>query len=117
MTPGAAPPPGGPPPAPLPGWLGPIVTVTTQVGVPTVIAGVLLWFVLFRLDTTLKIIEQSEEDRVQIIAAMQDTVVAALDRQAARYEKAIHDNIEANKLLAAQYERPPPTARTPGADR
>src|SRR5262245_35462977 len=66
----------GPPPvAPLPGWLGPIVTVTTQVGVPTVIAGVLLWFVLFRLDTTLKVIERSEDDRVRVIAAIQDTMV------------------------------------------
>jgi hypothetical protein len=97
--------------APLPGWLGPIVTITTQVGVPTVIAGVLLWFVLFRLDTALKAIEQAEEDRVRIIATVQDNLVHALDRQAARFEQAIHDNIEANRDLAARYERPPPTAR------
>jgi len=94
------------PPPPLPGWLGPIVTITTQVGVPTVVAGVLLYFVLFRLDTTLKIIEHSEEDRVRIIAAMQDTVVAALDRQTERFEKAMRENIDANKLIAAQIDRP-----------
>jgi hypothetical protein len=99
--------------APLPGWLGPIVTVTTQVGVPTVIAGVLLWFVLFRLDTALKIIEQGEEDRVKIAAAMQDTLVAALERNAERFEHAIESNIAANRELAARYERPPPTTRRP----
>ena len=100
-----------PPPPPLPGWLGPIVTVTTQVGVPTVVAGVLLWFVLFRLDTTLKIIEHSEEDRVRIIAAMQDTVVAALDRQTKAFETAIRENISANREIAARLDRlPPPRA-------
>jgi hypothetical protein len=101
---------GGPPAAPLPGWLGPIVTITTQVGVPTVIAGVLLWFVLFRLDTALKIIEQGEEDRIKIAAAMQETLVAALERNADRFEHAIEANIAANRELAARYERPP-TAR------
>jgi hypothetical protein len=109
---------GAPPPsagaAPLPGWLGPVVTLTTQVGVPTVIAGVLLYFVLFRLDTTLKIIEQSEEDRVKIIAAVQDSIVAALDRQTQAFDRAIKENIEANKMLSERYLRPPPTARPHG---
>lgn len=94
--------PPAPPAAPLPGWLGPIVTITTQVGVPTVIAGVLLWFVLFRLDTTLQTIERSEEDRVRVLVAVQDTLVAALDRQTHAFEKAIDDNIKANQLIAAQ---------------
>jgi hypothetical protein len=98
---------GAPPSAPLPGWLGPIVTITTQVGVPTVIAGVLLWFVLFRLDTTLRIIEHSEEDRVQILVAMQDTLNAALDRTATRFEQAIADNMATNQRIADRLERGP----------
>lgn len=92
--------PGGGSP-PLPGWLGSVVQVTTQVGVPTVFAGVLLWFVLFKVGATLEVIEQGEEERTKIIAAMQDTLVAALDRQAGRFEKAIYDNIQANKDMAA----------------
>ena len=95
--------------SPLPLWLAPVVQITTQVGVPTVFAGILLYFVLFRLDTALKIIEKSEEDRVQVVAAMQDTLVAALDRQADRFEKTIRENIAANKDLAARYYAPPPT--------
>jgi hypothetical protein len=110
---------GGPPAAPLPGWLGPIVTITTQVGVPTVIAGVLLWFVLFRLDSTLQVIERSEEDRVRIIAAVQESIVAALDRQTIAFEKAIQDNIRANERLASQvgYGRPAAPPRPAGAER
>jgi hypothetical protein len=110
---------GPPPPSapPLPGWLGPIVTITTQVGVPTVIAGVLLWFVLFRLDTALRTIEQSEEDRVRIIQAVQESLVAALDRQTHAFEKAIQENIEANERIANQLGRPGPPARPAGAER
>lgn len=91
----------------LPGWLGPIVTVTTQVGVPTVVAGVLLWFVLFRVDGTLKMIQQQEEDRTRMVAAMQDTLIAALDRQTKDFVTAIEKNIEANKTIAAQLDRLP----------
>lgn len=98
---------------PLPGWLGSAVQVTTQLGFPAVVAGVLLWFVLTRVGGTLEIIQKQEEDRTRMVAAMQDSVVAALDRSAERFEKAIHDNIEANRLLAAQYHQPPPTARRP----
>jgi hypothetical protein len=100
--PNGIPPP--PPPAPLPGWLGPIVTITTQVGVPTVIAGVLLWFVLFRLDTTLNQIEEAEAERVKIMAAMQETNIAALMRLGDRFEQAIAENIQANKDLADRYQ-------------
>jgi hypothetical protein len=94
--------PNGPPPqsAPLPGWLGPIVTLITQVGVPTVMAGVLLYFVLFRLDYALDQIEEAERGRVQMIAAMQDSTVAALDRLGERFEKTIALNIQANRELA-----------------
>jgi hypothetical protein len=110
MASGGAYPPGGsgppslpPAAAPLPGWLGPVVTLTTQVGVPTVIAGVLLWFVLFRLDTTLHQIEEAEEARVKILAAMQDTTLAAFERLGDRFEQVVKDNIAANKDLADRY--------------
>lgn len=98
---GAAPSP--PPGAPLPGWLQPLVTITTQVGIPTVFAGVLLYFVLFRLDGMLQKIEDGEEARTRIIAAMQDTLVAALDRQTQAFERAIRENIQANRELAEHY--------------
>jgi hypothetical protein len=81
------------------------VQITTQVGVPTVFAGILLYFVLFRLDTALKVIERSEEDRVKIIVAVQDNIVAALDRQNKAFEEAIRANIDANKTLAEKYDR------------
>lgn len=96
---------------PLPGWLGPIVSVTTQVGVPTVFAGVLLWFVLFKVGAMLDATQRAEEDRVRIVAAMQDSLVGALESNAQTIERAIQANIAANRELAARYDRPPPTTQ------
>jgi hypothetical protein len=87
----------------LPGWLGPIVTVTTQVGVPTVIAGVLLWFVLFKMGGTLDLIQHQEEDRTRIVAAMQDSFIAALGKQNDAFDKSMQRNIEANKMMADRF--------------
>ena len=102
-------PPQAPPLAPLPGWLGPLVTVTTQVGVPTVVAAVLLWFVLFRVDGAMKVIQDNEEERTRMVNAMQDTLIAAinrnterLDRQTDKFVNAIDQNISANQAIAAQ---------------
>lgn len=86
----------------LPGWLGPVATLTTQVGVPTMVAAVLLWFVLFRMDTTLRIIESAESDRVKIIATMQESVLNALDRQTQATVQAMRDNVTANQAIAAE---------------
>ena len=97
-APGSAPAPA----QPLPGWLGPIVTVTTQVGVPTVVAGVLLWFVLTRVDSTMRSIQDEEETRTKVVAAMQDTMIAAFDRQTKAFTDAIENNIRTNKELAQQ---------------
>jgi len=116
MTTGQTPPPALPPP-PLPGWLGSAVQVTTQVGVPTVFAGVLLWFVLTRVGGTLDMMQKAEEDRVRILAAMQDTLVAALDRQTQAFEKAMRDNIEANRAIAERIERRPPPRAGGGDER
>ncbi len=101
---------------PLPGWLGSAVQVTTQVGVPTVFAGVLLWFVLTRVGGTLDMIQKAEDDRVRILAAMQDSLVAALDRQTMSFEKAIRENIDANRQIAARLDRLPTTRRGGGGD-
>ena len=98
----------GAPPAPLPGWLGPLVTITTQVGVPTVVAGVLLWFVLFRIDGAMKDIQEQEDTRTQMVAAMQDSVIAALERNAERFEQAIDKNMRLNQELAERYHAAPP---------
>lgn len=93
-------PPGpGIPPQQLPGWLGSGVQIVTQVGVPTVFAGILLWFVLTKIGGTLSNIDKNEEVRVRIVAAMQDTLVAALNRQTELFVAAIERNIETNKRL------------------
>jgi hypothetical protein len=97
-------PPGAAVPA-VPGWLGPIVSVTTTLGVPTVFAGVLLWFVLTHVGGTLEHMQEEEETRTRIVAAMQDTMIAAFDRQTAQFVAAINQNIEVNKMLADRYER------------
>ncbi|HKE81627.1 MAG TPA: hypothetical protein VKB54_20080 [Solirubrobacteraceae bacterium] len=87
------------------GWLQLAMQAVTTVGVPTVFAGVLLWFVLTRLGDTLAAIKQNEEDRVRIMAAMQDTIIAALDRQTDRFEKVMRENIDANRAIADRMER------------
>ena len=87
----------------LPGWLQPLVTVTTQVGVPTVVAGVLLWFVLFKMGGTLDMIMHQEEDRTRIVAAMQDSFLAGLRQQNDAFDKTMQRNIEANRLMADRF--------------
>lgn len=101
-----------------PAWLTPVVQVTTQFGVPTVFAAVLLWFVLTRVGGTLDQMQKADDDRVKILAAMQDNLITtldrqtktfevALDRQTTAFEKAIRDNIEANRAIAGQLDRRP----------
>ena len=87
----------------LPGWLGPIVTVTTQLGVPTVLAGVLLWFVLFKMGGTLDMMMHEEEDRTRIVSAMQDSFIKSLERQNEAFDKSMQRNIDANKLMADRF--------------
>jgi hypothetical protein len=77
-----------------------VVTLITQVGVPTVVAGVLLWFVLFRLDMTLRQIEVAEAERVKILLRLEDSFVEALERQNVRFETVVRENIQANRDLA-----------------
>jgi hypothetical protein len=93
------------PPSPVPAWLAPVVQITTSLGVPTVFAGILLYFVLFRLDSALKVIESSEEDRVKIIVTMQETLVATLERQTLAFEKALRDNAETNRRFLEELPR------------
>ena len=84
-----------------PAWLQPLIDLTTKVGVPTVLAGVLLWFVLTRLDTTFQVIQKSEEERLRLLVAMQNTLVQALDRQTDKFTEAMRYNTDANKEIAA----------------
>jgi hypothetical protein len=101
--------PAGPPPAQsapaLPGWIGSAVQVTTQLGFPAVVAGVLLWFVLTRVDGTLHVIQEQEEARTRMVAAMQDSLVSALDRQNKSFSDAIDKNIQYNKEAATRLEQ------------
>jgi hypothetical protein len=89
---------------PIPGWIGSAVQITTQVGVPTVVAGVLLWFVLFRVDGAMKIIQEQEETRTKMVSAMQDSLIAALDRQSRMYSETMDRNIIANRATADRLE-------------
>jgi hypothetical protein len=93
------------PSTPLPGWLGSVVQITTQVGVPTVFAGILLWFVLFRMDAALRVIEQSEDARTKIIAALQESITTHMDQQGEIFEQVMQANIRANKENADRLER------------
>src|SRR5262245_22323625 len=97
------PPPGGA------GWVDIVTRLVVQLGFPTVIAGVLLWFVLVRVDGTLKMIQEQEDTRTKLTLAMQEKVIAALDTLGLRFDKAIDENIRANRELAVQYlvRRPP----------
>ena len=95
------------------GWVDIVTRLVVQLGFPTVIAGVLLWFVLVRVDGTLKMIQEQEDTRTKIAMAMQDSLLAALERLGGRFDQAIHANIKANQDLAAQYavRRPAPPAQ------
>ena len=88
-----------------PWWLQPLITLLTQVGVPTVIAGVLLWFVLFRLDSTLRVIEQAEQQRIELLNNMQETVLKALDNQTDKFTAVMQANVDVNKRVADILER------------
>ena len=55
----------GPPngtPSPVPAWLQPLSQIITTVGIPSLFAVVLLWYVLTKLDSALRIIMANEED-------------------------------------------------------
>jgi len=67
--------------------------------------GVLLWFVLFRLDNTLRIIEQAESDRTKLLVSMQDSVVKTLDNQTDKFTDVMRSNVEVNKRIADILDR------------
>jgi hypothetical protein len=83
---------------PLPGWVGQIVGVTTQLGVPTVLAGVLLWFVLFRMGGTLDVIMKEEDNRTRIAASMADAYLKAMEQQNQSLDRSVQRNIDTNKV-------------------
>jgi len=94
---------------PLPGWLGYAVAIVTQVGIPTVFACVLLWFVLTGLATTLRHIEDLEDERATILGGMQSRLVEmqaklvdSLDRQTAEMVRLLDANVQANQAIAAK---------------
>jgi hypothetical protein len=88
-----------PPPSAGPAWLQPLVAVTTTLGIPTVIAAVLLWFMLTRVDTAMQKIQAQEDLRTQFVAQMQKDLVATCEQNADRFEEAIQANIAANRDL------------------
>jgi uncharacterized protein HemX len=90
---------------PVPGWIGIAAQITTQVGVPTVVAGVLLWFVLFRVDGAMKVIQEQEQTRTEMVQKMQDALIAALDREGTAFNSAVDRNIQTNRENAERFER------------
>ena len=93
----------GSPQQPLPSWITPWVAVVTQVGVPTVFAGVLLWFVLTKVGGAVDVIAAGESARTKILLDTQMSFLAALEAQTTRFEKAIDKNIEANREIIRQH--------------
>lgn len=86
--------------APLPGWLGSAVQITTQVGIPTVFALVLLYFVLFKFTESVDKISMRLEknaDAVTSFTKMQADQLIELQKQT----RALED-----LARAQQYPRP-----------
>lgn len=84
------------------------VHVLSTLGVPTVFASLLLWFVLGNLHKTLELIETQEHMRTALITETQGAVVAALDKQTVLLERQanlIELAIRTNRELAAEHNR------------
>jgi hypothetical protein len=100
---------GSSPPSPLgsgpgmPGWLAPVVQLTAWLGVPTMFAGILLWFVLTQVGSAMTTIQRAEDERIKAVLAMQQALVSTIERQSERFEKAIEENIQVNRELAERY--------------
>jgi hypothetical protein len=101
----------------MPGWLQPVVQLTTTLGLPTVFAGVLLWFVLSRVGTAMERIEHNEVLRTQLLTAIQTSFIQAIDRQTIAFEQAIarqtvafeaaiEENVKVNRELAERHRGP-----------
>jgi hypothetical protein len=97
---------GGSSPLTLPSWLQPLAAIITQVGVPTVIAMVLLYFVLTNVSGALQKIQEQEDLRTTFVAQMQKDLIlslntqteifkGALDAQTGAFDRAIDRNIAA----------------------
>ena len=96
-----------------------MVTLTTQVGVPTVFAGALLYFVLTRVGTAMDRIEENEKIRTQMLAGIQQGFAQAIDRQTVAFEqalarqtqeftRAITENTEVTRRLLEERRRAAP---------
>jgi hypothetical protein len=84
------------PSAPLPGWLGSAVQITTQVGIPTVFAIVLLWWVLFKFEGSMEKIGERLERNAESVAGfteVQSEQLLELQKQT----RALEDIARANQ--------------------
>jgi hypothetical protein len=96
---------GSPPGAPLPGWLGSAVQITTQVGIPTVFAIVLLWYVLFKFEGEIDKITLRLEHNAEAVAGfteVQAEQLAELQKQT----RALEDIVKTSQLR--NYKPPTP---------
>lgn len=87
----------------LPAWIQPMATLVTQLGVPTVLTGVLLWFVLFKMGGTLDHIIDEEDARTRIVQAMQTSFLASQKEQSDAFDKSMQRNIDANKVMTEKF--------------
>jgi hypothetical protein len=87
----------------LPAWLAPVVQLTAWLGVPTMFAGILLWFVLTQVGSAMSTIQRAEDERIKAVLAMQQALVTTIERQTDRFEKAMDENIKVNRELAERY--------------
>jgi hypothetical protein len=57
------------------------------------------------MDAALRVIEQSEDARTKIIAAVQESITTHMDQQDEIFERVMQENIRANKENADRFER------------
>ena len=106
------------PPAGIPPWLGWAIHVISTLGISTLFAVLLLWFTLTRFDRTVEVIQHNEEARTKLLVDLGAQFVAASERQSDRFDRAIEENIRANRtfletILLGRRAAPPVPAAPP----
>lgn len=91
-------------PSPVPGWLQPVSQIITTIGIPSLFAVVLLWYVLTKLDSALRVIMENEDARTQKLTRIEATFESSLEKQTAAFNAAILANIAAIDRQTKEFE-------------
>ena len=99
---------GTPPPIPGYAWVDTAARLVTTVGVPTVFAAYLLWFVTTRVGATLEVIEANEQARTKMLQETQNVFVTAIEGQTVRFEQALKENRDVGRELILTVQKGAP---------